>query len=419
MKMTTMSKKRKLLNTYQQGGSTYGTGIEEKVLLLWKKLHYECRKQLHRQAKICKSLECQKLVRHLKQYHHHHHHQNEASNDNNGGNDTKSPATSLAAVSSVHDDDDKVVPKQERKLRRLKSMSIDNIVDVALRRIGMPIMADNMNTADNAGADEDDDEDNGHHQHQDDSTVAPTVGSMDNTKVPSSATVLLSPQQSNEVVNEWIEVILQQKRMRECMETWGEKITIHQRQWHQYQQRKKQGNSNISTIRSRNTNMNDNNSNNSTKKDIHSRDNDVQNVTFGKSQFVHLGDNDDDDHNHHANDNDNKKDIHPSIKANRPGQRARKAKAMAIESRKLGTPVAQSLNWRNKKATAPVSLPVQNNTSTHYSSNQSTSKNICSSSHNNVTTQTSDQLHPSWQARKTQTVGIVAFQGTKVTFDDD
>jgi hypothetical protein len=71
---------------------------------------------------------------------------------------------------------------------------------------------------------------------------------------------------------------------------------------------------------------------------------------------------DSDNHNDNGNDNDQGGDDshfimdqeYPPLKKNRPGQRARKAKAMAMESKMAGRAWDSSINWREKKKRKPT-----------------------------------------------------------------
>jgi hypothetical protein len=125
----------------------------------------------------------------------------------------------------------------------------------------------------------------------------------------------------------------------------------------------------------------------------------------------------------------------PPLKKNRPGQRARKAKAMAIEAKKAGRVWDSSVNWREKKKKQKQKKPnekgdketdVVNNKQEMMisASGLDKSKDIKVSEVVNMGKDWKEQgkAHPSWAAREAQKaksgLGMVAFAGKKITFDD-
>jgi hypothetical protein len=120
-------------------------------------------------------------------------------------------------------------------------------------------------------------------------------------------------------------------------------------------------------------------------------------------------------------------------KKNRQGQRARKAKALAVAARKEGRMLLpeESVNWRPAKKHRP-SRDDEASSSTgggHFgaeegraadtlrSTNDDPTKQHASKSDNhNNKNNNNETLHPSWQARKDKKDCIVAFQGKKITF---
>ncbi|KAJ3215657.1 hypothetical protein HK099_006258, partial [Clydaea vesicula] len=128
-------------------------------------------------------------------------------------------------------------------------------------------------------------------------------------------------------------------------------------------------------------------------------------------------------------------------KKNRKGQRERRVEwekkygksakhLLKIEQKKQEL---ESLHpsWKAKKAQAPVikdfvgkkitfgddvteeSFTVQNTNNNHSIKLPANGKNIISQP------KIVENLHPSWQAKKSQNLGIVSFTGSKITFDDD
>jgi hypothetical protein len=113
-------------------------------------------------------------------------------------------------------------------------------------------------------------------------------------------------------------------------------------------------------------------------------------------------------------------------KKNRQGQRARRAKAQAIQAKKDGK-VYSSMNWREKKK--PLDAEGYGEPSSSNFSQQSNSQSHGHSSNSNAANapprqqqqknreeKDASSAHPSWAAKKAQKDTIVEFQGTKITF---
>ena len=105
-------------------------------------------------------------------------------------------------------------------------------------------------------------------------------------------------------------------------------------------------------------------------------------------------------------------------KKNRKGQRARRAKAQALEAKKAGRKYVSS-NWREpKKASGDLNedhnqhsqRPPERQRTNDKSGSKFASKN------SNAEQKDAAQAHPSWAAKQNQSSGIVAFQGKKITF---
>jgi hypothetical protein len=98
-------------------------------------------------------------------------------------------------------------------------------------------------------------------------------------------------------------------------------------------------------------------------------------------------------------------------KRNRPGQRARKAKAMAVQAKKEGRPY-KSVNWREKK-------PNKKNTTTEKPrETKQATRQAAEIASMGKSWKEEGKEHPSWAASQSQKKSaIVAFQGKKITFD--
>lgn len=90
-------------------------------------------------------------------------------------------------------------------------------------------------------------------------------------------------------------------------------------------------------------------------------------------------------------------------KKNRKGQRARRAKAMAIEAKNEGKKY-ESLNWRSTEEKSKKRKEEER---------PSRSSGNYKEGSTNLPT---EEQHPSWVAKQGQKSGIVAFKGTKITF---
>ena len=109
------------------------------------------------------------------------------------------------------------------------------------------------------------------------------------------------------------------------------------------------------------------------------------------------------------------------MKKNRPGQRARRAKATAIEARKSGKTWDSSLNWREKKS-GRVDVKSRDGGRDH-KSRTSDSGSVKPTAAQHIATmgktwKEEGNAHPSWAAKAAQkSQGIAKFEGTKITFD--
>jgi len=202
------------------------------------------------------------------------------------------------------------------------------------------------------------------------------------------------PQEEEE---EFVDKLLSQKRLLTVIEEWNDKVTLFRR-W--YLKRLDIVNGTPGFV----------GKGVATKKSLRKENSNLLRKENGKfnaeSYFVTMGND--------GNNNDFAEDD-TEVKKNRPGQRARKAKAMAIEARKNGTKLDKSLNWREKKVYNDDynNDPNYNNTTTNKPKNLDVGK---------IATMGKEwkeegNAHPSWGAAAAKKKGIVAFQGTKITFD--
>lgn len=282
---------------------------EDDAAAYYDRLVHTCRKALHKQAKVAKSFECQKLIRQIK----------ETAN-----------------------------AKREHRLERLKQLSLDPVVDECFKRLGIKEKTKG-----------------GERDGQDGATPSKTAE-------PKSK----EQRKADEKQAKLVERILAHKRMRDCLEEWSAEVT----KYHRWCAREEERGERPAKKHRR---PDDNKSRGYDKAAIQATED------LSKSLFMQLGDDED------QNSKEEKK-------KNRPGQRARKAKAAAIQAKKEGRAIDQSLNWRAKKESDRDRLVEERPNQTTRSKPEPKSN---------------ESLHPSWEAQKSKKEGIVAFQGKKITFD--
>jgi len=319
-----------------------GDGVDPRQVDYYKRMLHQCQKDLHKQAKICKSFTCQKVIRKLKQA------QSETSESTNNNNT-------------------KTVEDLQNELQDIKGYAIECAVKECLRQVGILLLDPTRKEPTKEEQDESETGDNDKKRGDHD------VATNDNSNKTSSS--------------KWTDNILKQKRMQECIEKWNNEVTNY-RQWCL---RRQDGVKDV-VKRSKTTR---------TKQPP--ADNDLD---YAATVFTQLGDGtkrsgpSSEDH------------VKPTTKKkNRPGQRARKAKAMVMQAQKEGRPVPHSFNWREPS----------NKTSSGREESQSNrrSEQRPKTNHHSSSTTTKEpatEVHPSWEARKKQQKGIVQFQGKKITF---
>ena len=279
------------------------------------KLLYQCRKALHKECKIVKSFECQKLVRRLKK----------------------------------EQDDTKDTNDLETKLTTLKAFAIDLAVEKCLKNLGMDRLV----------------------QDQTDGSVSSTT----------TTTV------------EWIDKFLQHKRVRTAMEVYNTKMGDLQR-WYLGRQET------LTERRRLHNKKRTPTGEGPTSHDGH----DTLGSATAHSLFVSLDGKEEETTNEYDMDEYAMPSV-PVKKKNRPGQRARKAKAMAMEARKQGKTWDRSHNWRAPK-------PKQDDNGGEEQQQQQWSAG-------GKDWKDEGKQHPSWVARQSQKPSIAKFAGKKIKFGQD
>jgi hypothetical protein len=250
---------------------------------------------------------------------------------------------------------------QEEQLELLKDLPLDLVVQQAIRQLGL------YHANPNYGIDVDADAD----------VVVPKTTADD-----------------NDLYSSIVSTILQHKRMQSALEEWNAKVTEHRR-WR--------------------LSINDKKEYGGGKREFGGAKRpkapkSVQAATTTTSMFCNLNGDEEEDNN-----NNNELVMSPygpgahlpdePVRKNRKGQRARRAKAQALQAKKEGRRRDyKSLNWRaEKKDDERKPSSKRSNHSTTSAAPQKKEE-------------APEPQHPSWAAKQQQKTGIVAFQGTKITF---
>ena len=338
--------------------------FDEQRRQYYRRLLHTCRKDVNKCAKHTKRLECQKRARLLK----------EATASSSPSELAASAAAAAAATS---------VEKLEAKYHAAKSLDLEKIVREVLRRLGI----ENLNPDPPSG---------------DDScpTARPEAGDGDtNPDVRASAAS---------------ERVLQHKNMLECVERWNDQVTEYRRWCLRHHDAV------ITTATpkpSRSAAGRPHKKHRTAAGSIMSKKAAVDVVSSGiaKSVFVHLGGNGDDNAEYGAEPAEG--GIAAATKKNRPGQRARQAKADALRAKEEGRERDRSLNWREPKASSATRASGERGPHHHRrEGRRSDGAGMPGSATSDAAPEA--KAHPSWQAaaQKTNKGAIVQFQGTKTTF---
>jgi hypothetical protein len=385
---------------------------EEETQKYYDTLLHMCQKDLNKQAKTTKNFECQKLIRKLKE---------DvtttskaAASTENGRVTTTNAATATAS-------------KNEIKLQQLRDLPLEPVIRECLRRLGILTLNPKPNPTAAAS-------DTATTSTKPNTKLDLTIEN-DEAEAETSQTDQVNDESQNEKKDQkenepstttgitefnkdWIEKILQHKRMREILEKWIEKVTEYRRWCVQQEEEgtKKKGK------KSRKGHVREEKQEEPT----------LQAEQLSNSLFVRLGDHPSDDDESDDEDGDGDvAEMGDQKKKNRPGQRARKAKFDAKQLRKEG-PVPDSFaRWMPSKRTSRNSNANNpDNNPSHAGEKRSATPgaNTNASAHPTGAAPqrpkpkaagavAEKDLHPSWKASKTQQAGIVAFQGKKTTFD--
>jgi hypothetical protein len=400
------SKKRRRLHSININ-SNKPLPTESDVLLAlqqerYDRLLYTANKHIHKQAKLVKNFLLQKEIKQQKQQQKHDH--DKSTNENS-------------------------------KVQIVKRVDLDLVTKQALRQLGLyhsnPSLQVIVGAADKS------------EENNTDSFAKNGTSPTTNT----TTTILPVPSHSlddddNDAV--MVNAILTHKRFLLTMEQWNVKVTEY-RQWCL----QLEASSSSSSYLSKRPSLNQQQRPNSNKKRIIGGLHDT--AKQPSAMFCTLngggggggGNNHDDvdeDNSIDSLDNDKAATLSNKSKRNRMGQRARKAKAMAIQAKQQGwRNDYQSLNWRapkksNSNTDEETGADDNNNsnknkrTSDYHrskgtkgillSSTSSSSSAFAAQTESKFAATSTTTEHPSWVAAKqARRTGIVTFQGQKITFD--
>ena len=377
------------------------------------KLVHACSKHLHKDAKIVKSFECQKIVRSIKSA-------KEISSEDAGkcnNIDGASDATNMEPKSLTR------LKTLEKKLERTKKLDLEALVQVGLKRLG--VLSLDPRVDEEFILDEGD-------NHE-------TFGKQRKEARSQNLDAKALSQCDDPFYQALIESMLQHKRLSASLDQLNEKVTEF-REWKVSREGMLPGETN--TIDDAGGSM----KRKKKKQEINSSGNSTMVVAGGfqsRKRGLDLGGDegasglfigslaglpaeaytDDGEYDMGGSDDDdrNMDGYQEEMKKNRPGQRARRAKATAIEARKSGKTWVSSLNWREKKSGR---VDVKSRDGGHdHKSRPSDSGSVKPTAAQHIATmgktwKEEGNAHPSWAAKAAQkSQGIAKFEGTKITFD--
>lgn len=404
----------------------------------YNKLHHACSKHLHKEAKIVKSFECQKIVRAIK-----------ALNDSSG------------VEAAAKDDGDGDKEKKEiknaskaskrgqtlrQKLERTKKMELDALVQIGLKRLGVLNLDPRLN--------EDDALDDDGAAAESSSPEKPQTLKSQQTNHSDTKP---SPQNEDKFYQTLFESMLRHKRLSAALDQLNEKVSDHRR-WKTHREsilrgeispddrgnkkgkKKKRGQDKSSDG---NDTMVVAGGYNSKKRGLNLGGHEGESGLFigslsGMMPVEGYGDHGDDEYGDENEYDGEEVEYQQEKKKNRPGQRARRAKAIAIEARNAGKTWDSSINWREKKmdrnenardggqrsakpdgrgrrgghnSTGDIGKP----SASGGGAKSGKAQHIATTG---KTWKEEGNAHPSWAAAAAQkSQGIAKFKGKKITFD--
>jgi hypothetical protein len=374
----------------------------------YNKLNHVCSKHLHREAKVVKSFECQKIVRTIK-----------------------------AAQDSLNDE--KKIQSLELKLVRTKKMDLDFAVQVGLKRIGVLSLDPRVHVDNNMVVDE----------YNKNASIDSENARPNELQQKNLDSRRLSPQSDDPFYQNLLESMLRHKRLSTCLDQLNDKVTEY-RQWSIRREPTRRGEDNLegnlneSYKKKKPNNRQGNTSGNDTivvaggfngrKRGLDLGGHEGASGIFigslaGNSAeaYIEGGEIDMDGD---VFDEDKEYGYQEDMKKNRPGQRARRAKATAIEARKAGKTWDSSMNWRERKGGRKGNTH-NDRKSTHGNEDATRGERKRHKSDGSVMANSAQHIatmgktwkeegnaHPSWAAAAAQkSQGIAKFEGKKIIFN--
>ncbi|KAL3796527.1 hypothetical protein ACHAW5_004429 [Stephanodiscus triporus] len=292
----------------------------------YNKLNHACSKHLHREAKIVKSFECQKIVRAIKAA-------KDSLSTGEGDDDNKDKNDIISKAL-------KRIETLQLKLERTKNMDLDVLVQVGLKRLGVLSLDPRVNAEHNLVVDDKGDKDESTNESQQRKA---------------------SLQYDDPFYQTLLESVLRHKRLSTSLDMLNDKVTEY-RQWTMRREVMRRGEDNPGeNLYGGNKKKKKNNRHGSASGNdtivvaggFHGRKRGLDLGGHEGASGLFIGSlagnsavaySDGGDHDTEGNEDDE-----ADGKKNRPGQRARRAKAKAIEARKAGKTWDSSMNWREKK----------------------------------------------------------------------
>lgn len=371
------------------------------------KMVHACSKLLHKDAKIVKSFECQKIVRSIKAA--------KESSIESAGQDNNCAEKELPKTSAR-------LATLEKKLEQTKKLDLEALVQVGLKRLGVLSLDPRVHEEFTQG-------------------LADVIGTAAESKrrkksLPQKLDAQAVSQCDDPFFQSLIESMLQHKRLSACLDQLNDKVTEF-REWKVSREHILRGDTDPSDAAHEGKK--------GKKKKRESRNSASENLTMvvaggfkGRQRGLDLGGHEgasglfigslagmpaeeyDDGGEGGSDDDGDDYDVNAyQKKKNRPGQRARRAKASAIEARKSGKTWDSSINWREKKQGRNESERKDGGHDRKPRRDESTK--LAAAQHiatMGKTWKEEGNAHPSWAAKTAQkSQGIAKFEGKKITFD--
>ncbi|KAG7373209.1 BUD22 domain containing protein [Nitzschia inconspicua] len=360
------SKKRDRTTSRRAGGPLTEGDLLAIQQERYDRILYTAHKQIHKQAKVVKNFLVQKEIRQKKQPRQ----SKQKQEDGNTSNTEAAP-----------------------KIQTLKGIDLDLVTQQAIRQLGLYYSNPRLKSMASRG---------------DDTSNEPKHKKTQDTMFPDSVPPRI---EADHPCFDIVNAILTHKRFLQVMEEWNDKVTEF-RQWcveleasteersSEHHSMKKKRKKSVDKKGNKKSDDRQEHTQDYSDRYLHetSQDTSAMFCTLsGENEGINL---------------DGDEDIAPK-KKNRMGQRARKAKAMAIQAKQEGRSDYESLNWRAPKTSNKDGANEDGDADCKSTRNKRTKDDVPTKTE--IKESTAPE-HPSWAAKQAQSTGIVAFQGKKITF---